>query len=318
MPLTLEQYATYLDSRGAMWPAAPPLERPRAKPYVAPLQGIRAVTCNIYGTLLAISNGELLFEHPTKFIMDLALEKTVQEYKMWGAMSRKPGQPSEYMGQLYSKALMELRLVQTHGEKHPEIVVERIWEKIVKMLMQKEYQFDAGFFGSLNEYARKIAFFFHASLQGTSCYEGVSIILKQMRESRLALSLIADAQCFTLVQLQRGLTTQDKTVRVEELFDRDTQALSYVVGAKKPSARLFQPAMAAFEEMGIEPQEILHIGSRMTHDIIPAKKLGLRTALFAGDKASLAATADQLKNPASRPDALVTEWAQLPDVVGIG
>ena len=47
----------------------------------------------------------------------------------------------------------------------------------------------------------------------------------------------------------------------------------------------------------------------------PAKKLGMRTALFAGDKASLEATPEQLKDPASRPDVLLTELSQITDVV---
>ena len=58
-----------------------------------------------------------------------------------------------------------LRAPQEIREKHPEIRAERIWENIVKKLLQKEYKFDAGFFGSLNEYVRKIAFFFHASYE---------------------------------------------------------------------------------------------------------------------------------------------------------
>jgi Haloacid dehalogenase-like hydrolase len=296
----------------------PPLQCPKARPYVVPLQGIRAVTLSVYGTLLAISNGELLFEHPTKFIMELALEKTVQEYKMWPSMSRKPGQPSEYLWQIYEKSLLELRLVQSHGEKHPEIMAERIWEKIVKILLQKEYKFDAGFFGSLNEYSRKIAFFFHASLQGTACYPGVAAALKGIKESGRTLSLIADAQCFTTVQLQRGLSAQDKALRAEDLFENGPRALSFEVGAKKPSERLFKRSVAALEEMGIEPHEILHVGSHLMHDLMPAKKLGMRTALFAGDKASLTATADQLRDGVSRPDALVTEWGQIAEVVGIG
>jgi putative hydrolase of the HAD superfamily len=62
---------------------------------------------------------------------------------------------------------------------------------------------------------------------------------------------------------------------------------------------------------------VLHVGSRIAHDVVPARKLGLRTALYAGDKASLAATAEQLKDAGSRPDALVTELAQIVDVVGV-
>ena len=68
-------------------------------------------------------------------------------------------------------------------------------------------------------------------------------------------------------------------------------------------------------EREIEPNEILHIGSRLTQDIAPAKRLGMRTALFAGDKASLGATPEQLKDPKSRPDVLLTELSQILDVV---
>jgi FMN phosphatase YigB (HAD superfamily) len=316
MPLTLEQYASYLDSHGAAWPAVPPIERPKARPSVSVLEGLRAITWSVYGTLTAISSGELLFEHPQKFIMDLALEKTVQEFKMWGSMSRKPGLPSEYMSQLYNKALTELRMVPSPGEKYPEILAERIWENILKKLLQKDYKFDAGFFGSLNEYSRKIAFFFHACLQGTACYEGAAATLAALKDRGIALGLVADAQCFTVVQLQRGLSAQDNAARVEALFDKDLRALSFEVGAKKPSDRLFHTLRAALQSHRIAPHEALHVGSRIAQDVAPAKKLGMRTALFAGDKASLAATPEQLKNPNSRPDVLITELSQLLDVVG--
>ena len=63
------------------------------------------------------------------------------------------------------------------------------------------------------------------------------------------------------------------------------------------------------------PSEILHVGSSLTRDIAPAKKLGMKTALFAGDKASLAASAEGLKDDATRPNVLITELPQLLDVI---
>src|SRR5436305_1929396 len=142
MALTLEQYASYLDTRELPWPAAPEIDRPKAKPHLAKLKGIRAVLWNVYGTLLNIFSGELLFEHPQKMLMDIALDKTVQEFKMWGSMSRKPGQPSEYMGEIYRRVLSDLRLAPSPGEKHPEILSERIWEAVLKKLNQKGYKYD--------------------------------------------------------------------------------------------------------------------------------------------------------------------------------
>ena len=97
MGLTLDQYATYLDTRNLHWPAPPEVEPPKAKPHLKRLPEVRAVLWNVYGTLLSISGGELLFQHPQTVIQKVALDKTVQEFKMWPAMSRKPGQPAEYL-----------------------------------------------------------------------------------------------------------------------------------------------------------------------------------------------------------------------------
>ena len=41
----------------------------------------------------------------------------------------------------------------------------------------------------------------------------------------------------------------------------------------------------------------------------------MRTALFAGDKASLRATKKQVKDQSSRPDVLLTELAQIAEVI---
>jgi FMN phosphatase YigB (HAD superfamily) len=316
MPLTLEQYASYLDSRRELsWPAPPPTEPPKAKPHLAPMPEIKAVCWNIYGTLLALSEGELLFEHPQKFVMELALDKTLQEFKMWGSMSRKPGQPAEYLSQLYRKGLDEQRLAPSRREKHPELSAERIWEGIVKKLLQKDYRFDAGFFGSLNEYSKKIAYFFHASLQGTACYPGAAAALAHVKSRGLRQGILADGQCFTLLQLQRGLAQEDGSVAFHTLFDPELLVLSGEQGGRKPSERLFRRFLETLEPAGIRPEEVLHIGSRMALDVIPARKLGMCTGLFAGDKASLQATAEQLKDPAGRPDVLLTELCQITKVI---
>ena len=71
---------------------------------------VRAVLWTVYGTLVAVPQGELLFEHPMDFVTDAALDKVIKEFKMWNSMSRKPGVPAAYMRELYTKALAHLRL----------------------------------------------------------------------------------------------------------------------------------------------------------------------------------------------------------------
>jgi FMN phosphatase YigB (HAD superfamily) len=316
MPLTLEQYASYLDTRDLPWPAPPEIDRPRAKPHLVRLPGVRAVLWNIYGTVLAVSGGDLWLQHPNDFVMNLALDKTVQEFKMWGSMSRKPGQPADYMKLIYEQVLDEMRLT-SGGERFPEVAADRLWEAIIKKLFQKDYTFDANFYGSLNEYSRKVAYFFHASLQGTACYPGAAEALRSVAEAGLAQGLLADGQCFTRVQLQRGLAVQEP-VNLDELLEPGLCVLSYELRGRKPSDRLFRQALQALGQRRLAPEQVLHVGSRVAQDIVPARRLGLKTALFAGDRASLQATAEQLRESMSRPDVLLTELSQIASVVAGG
>jgi FMN phosphatase YigB (HAD superfamily) len=318
MPLTLEQYADFLDTRDLVWPLPPEAKPAKAKPHLSPRPGVRAVTWSLYGTLLNISKGQLLFEHPDKFVMGIALDKTVQEFKMWGSMSRKPGQPADYMGEIYRRVMDDMRMAPSKGEKHPEIVSERIWDAILKKLNQKDYKYDVNFYGPIGDYCKKIAYFFHASLQGTACNEGAAQVLEHLHHAGIKQGVIADGQCFSFVQLQRGLKAQQCGVGLDQLIDRSLRTLSCDVGGRKPSERLFKNSLSYLSMQGLAANQVMHVGSSIQRDVAPAKKLGMRTALYTGDLESLDATKEQLKDPATRPDTLLTELSQLADVVGMG
>src|SRR5262245_17137967 len=208
MPLTLEEYAdSYLPGRGLPWPAAPKIKPKKARPHIERLP-VKAVLWTVYGTLIAIPHGELRFEHEHQFVTDAALDKTIQEFKMWHSMSRKPGAPAEYMRELYTKALTVLRLAGSGGERYPEVQSEKIWEDIVRKLMQKEYKFDVGLYGAMNEYIRKIAYFFHASIQGTGPYPGAAETVRKVQERGVVNGLLADGQSFTPAQVHKCLREQ--------------------------------------------------------------------------------------------------------------
>lgn len=313
MPLTLEQYVEQLDERTDLpWPKAPKSDPPKVKPHLKPLS-VRAVLWTVYGTLVAVPQGELLFEHPQDFVTDAALDKLIKEFKMWNSMSRKPGAPAVHLKEMYTKTLTTLRMVGVSGEKFPEVAVEKVWEDVVKKL--RDYTFDVIRYGSLNEYARKMAYFYHASIQGAGAYPGAAETVRAIASGARQQGLLADGQCFTVGQLQRCLKQQDPELDVNAVFPPPLRFISADRKARKPSDTLFKAAIQALGEKGVRPGEILHVGSSLTRDIGPAKKHGFRTALFAGDKASLAATPEQLKDPAFRPDVMLTELPQVLEVI---
>src|SRR5438552_1585600 len=82
------------------------------------------------------------------------------------------------------------------------------------------------------------------------------------------------------------------------------------------SKRTISTMLNVLTAQGLSANQILHIGSHLAHDVVPARKLGMRTGLFAGDKASLQATKKQIKEPASRPEIMMTELTQIAEVVG--
>ena len=312
MPLTLEQYVERLGERTDLpWPVAPKIDPPKAKPHLSQFP-VRAVLWTVYGTLVAVPQGELLDVHPQDFVTDAALDKLIKEFKMWNSMSRKPGAPAVHLKESYTKGLSNLRMAGSGGEKHPEVQFERVWEDIVKKL--RDYNYDVLQYGALPDFAKKMAYFYQASIQGAGAYPGAAKTLNAVSGGCVQ-GLLADGQCFTFGQLQRCLKQQDPGFDANAAFPINLRFISAERKAKKPSDTLFKAAAQVCAAQGIKPNEVLHVGSSLARDIAPAKKAGFRTALFAGDKNSLAATPDQLKDPAFRPDVMLTDLPQLLDVI---
>ena len=278
------------------------------------MRGVRCAIFTPYGSLVQLAGGspELALDDASQ--MGIALRKTIDEFKMWASMSRKPGQPEEYMREVYMRALGELRMAPS-AEKNPEVQADQVWLAIVKKLFAKDYKFDTGTYGSLNEYVKKVAFFYQMSLQGAAAYPNAGSVLLEMRNAGWSLGLWGDGQCFTAAHVAHLIRQKDLDGPPTVWFPESLEALSYEVKARKPSESLTRLMARKLEAAGIEPFEAVHIGCDAARDIGPAKKLGMKTVLYAGDRAALAATPDQLKDPATRPDALVTDLSQLVNLI---
>jgi FMN phosphatase YigB (HAD superfamily) len=318
MPKTLLEYSDWLAERNLRWPAPPKVEPVSASPSIKPLENIRAVTWSIYGTLLRITDGELLFLHPQAIRMEVAIEKTIQEFNMWNSMTRRPGKPADSLLPKYLNALDEARL--TSGNRKgdiPEIDAAHIWRRLLELLNKKEYRYDDSLYGDFDALAEKVAYFFHSSLQGVEAAPGALVTMTAVADAGLRQAALADAQCFTLVQLTRALRDQGTLLHVGSLLPESLNTLSHEWGIRKPSVSLFAQTMLRFKDVGIEPSQILHVGTRMRDDLAVAKSCGLKTVLYAADKTSLQATADDLKNLETRPDRLITELPQLRDILRV-
>ncbi len=319
MSLSIEEYLEWLETeRQLIWPQPPEIVPVNAKPHLKPIVGIRAVIWNIYGTLVRISEGDLLYLHPQPLRMQIALDKTIHEFNMWQSMTRKPGAPWESLLPKYQHLVEATMMLPTKRKGDvPAINSMLIWNKIISRLEQKEYEYDVSFYGDREELAEKVAYFFHANLQGVAAYPGGLTTLSAIAAAGYRQGLLADVQSFSIPQMLRVMGGGDKLTGLEDLMTAGCLTLSLARGVRKPSPTLYESSVEQFKKIGITPPSILYISNRLHDDLAVAKSYGMRTVLFAGDQVSLSAKSRDLKDPEIKPDRLITELSQVLQILSL-
>ena len=318
MAKSLSEYLDLLDERSNLiFPKAP---RPRpihATASIQPLPETKVVLWSVYGTLLAIDSGQLLHQHPVELRMQIALQKTIEEFKMWHSMSRKPGQPWVYLLQQYNGLIEDQRIAATarKGDTR-EIDSAVVWAKLVERLKRNEYNWDEGFYGGLEHFAAKIAYFFHAMLQGTEAFEGCAETIARLSQAGIRQGLLDDVQQFTLAQLVRAMRRQGGEGNLAAMFSPELSGLSYQLEIRKPSPSLYATVAARCAARGFEPGQVLYLTNRLTDDLGMAKKVGFRTGLMVVDESCTQLSSADLRNPEYRPDRLLTDLRQVLQIVG--
>lgn len=317
MPKTLQEYVAWLDNRDDLiWPQPPKLVPVNAKPLLKPVRRVKAVIWSLYGTLLRITDGELLPLHHTELRMQVALEKTINEFNMWNSMTRRPGAPWEYMLQKYKSAVEDLELVGGIPDGNfAHVNSTDVWRRLLDMLAQKEYSYDRGFYGDMDELAEKVACYFQFCLQGVEAAPHAVKAMKSVARRGLVQGMLADAQPFSMVQALRAFGRQDKLPPLNQLFDPGCLVLSYQAGVRKPSPLLYEQCLQRLAQRGIEPSEVLYVGNRLQGDVAVARRYGMKTVLYAGDKTSLKASSTEINHPELKPKRLVTDLKQIRDLL---
>lgn len=315
MALTLSEFAEALDDRKLIWPRVPAPVPLKSRPSIKPLSGIRVVFWDVYGTLLRTPDDSFtLFPEP-EIRLQVALDKAIHEFNMWNHMYRKPGPPWQSMINQYRDYIDRATMVAPkHRGDFTHVNLVAIWRSIISRLFDKEYVYDTDTLGDEAQLSEKVAYFFHSSLQGLEGRTDAGTLMTQLREAGIQQGVLADGQQFTLLQVARKTLTEDHPP-LRTLLSPALNVLSYQYGIRKPSKSLFDIAVEKLDDAGIQPEEALHVSSRLTDSLVPAKTAGMKTALLAVEKIGLEADAQFIKDPQTRPDRLLTDLSQITEVV---
>jgi hypothetical protein len=314
MPGTLEDFGDFLQQRGDPCPLGPePEPFERVKPQSPRFDGFKAVIGAGFGTSMLLSGGEPQLFNADPVMKKIALEKTIHEFKMWQSMSRKPGNPSDYMEVIVRRAHEALLLREFAG---PDVypTIHRVWRGVIDTLIKNEYAWDAGFHGDADSLSRRVTLFYLRASQGLTAMPGLLKTLTGLGELGILRGLHADAQCDAPARLAGELKEQGRCRGLFEVLDPAVTLWSFETGIRSTSERGWALLEKALAERGIAPGRCLYVAHDAEGRIGPAKRRGFKTALLMADRVTARVSKEHLTDPKTRPDALVTAWSQVLDI----
>lgn len=119
---------------------------------------------------------------------------------------------------------------------------------------------------TIHRYTQCCEIYEREKLQNLELYPGVKDTLDKLKKQGLKLAVITDADSYHALA---------RLTKVGLLDSFDTLIAADITGTKKPDPAHF---LFALQALGAKPKESLVVGDSIRRDIVPARKLGLKTA----------------------------------------
>ncbi len=276
-----------------------PVEAPKdARPRLIRLEGIRAVIFDIYGTLFSSGVGDISLA--TEQNQNDALRKTLLDHNI---QLSDTGHEQRLDQRLQNHIREHHAVRHKAGIEYPEVDIRDVWKDFLKELYKENW-----IQGTVDTDVTTLSIDYETRINPVQLMPGLEKTLASLRERKLFMSLISNAQFYTPL-LFEALLGQS----YEELgLCPDCAVWSYQLLEAKPSTKLYEvSAVSLYKRHNIVPKEVLYVGNDMRNDIWPAQEIGFKTALFAGDQLSLRRREKDPQCRNVRPDLEITELMQL-------
>lgn len=264
---------------------------------------IRAVIFDIYGTLFISGSGDIGTARKNGDID--TLKRTLERVGL-NIASKTRIKPNSQL--LYDTINLEHVRLKKKGIDYPEIDIIEIWKSVLHAL-------DSGnlYTNQDNDVLiKKIALIYELQLNPVWPMPGMLDVLSRFACENYLLGVVSNAQFYTPLMFEALLG-----IKYSDLgFSEDLLVFSYKHSMAKPSLRLFERLLATLKhKYTVLPEQVVYVGNDLLNDIYPAKHLGMRTVLFAGDKRSLRLRKDNPLCKALKPDVVIKKLTQLFEVL---
>lgn len=246
---------------------------------------VKCVLFDVYGTLFISGSGDIGIAMD-RLDQSPALSKLMPEYQI--RMS-----PADLLAR-YFQAIQDTHgAMKKQGVSHPEVRIDEIWTRVLKIKDQDRI--------------KHFALEFEMLVNPVYPMPHVSDLLNACKAGDIRMGIVSNAQFYTplIFKLFLGATPPGLG------FDPGLIVYSFQFRRAKPSSALFEAVAAQLKTLGIDKKHVLYLGNDMLNDIHGARESGLKTALFAGDRRSLRLRKDDPRCKDLKPDVMITELRQL-------
>ncbi|MDR1433077.1 MAG: HAD family hydrolase [Puniceicoccales bacterium] len=271
------------------------------RPKLRKISNIRAVIFDVYGTLFTTKiGGNSLFEpsvESSKLIIEALEESDFDIFEHDISLS-----------ELYTdhvKAHYDIR--RAEGITYPEINICDVWQDFLNELFA-----DGVIDGDLTERSiQRVAVRHECKVNPVWPSKGSLELIRHLQDMNVCAGVISTAQFYTPIIMETLYQNSLETLG----FKEQICIWSYDHRHRKPSTVMFKLCEEGLRVFGIRPSEALYVGNDMFNDIVPAHKVGLKTALFAGDVSSLRLHEDVEECAAVKPTIVVNEFKQIANCI---
>ncbi len=265
-----------------------------------PLEGVKAVLFDIYGTLVTSASGDI--------DSDAHSDREGAFRNAFDALNLElKNSPANFSQRFNDEVLKAHARRRAEGVEYPEVEIREIWDQFLKDL-QKDGILLAG---NLDEAVREaLAIEFECRANPVWPMPGMIDLLSALSRRGLRLGIVSNAQFYTSIMMEAFLGKPLEAVG----FSPELCVYSYHEREGKPSVRLYQKLRKALAGQGIAATDCLYVGNDQRNDIWPAQEVGFRTALFAGDARSLRRREEDPRCAQVTPTVVLTALSQILEV----
>lgn len=248
---------------------------------------IRAVLFDIYGTLFISGSGDI--GAPGERHHDVRIDDLLRRFGI-------KKNAAEVERDFFDEVKKEHRRLKAEGIDFPEVRYEEIWSAVPGVENSAD-----------TEVLKTFAVYYETIINPVYPMPGLGHMLSALKEKGVVMGIISNAQFFTPILFPAFLEKSPGELG----FDGELMFYSYIYRRAKPSDYMYLKAGEALKARGIEPNEVVYIGNDMLKDIYPARGVGFKTVLFAGDRRSLRMRENDNRCKGISPDQIITNLSQI-------